>query len=155
MLPYFEWTSLFGLLSQDLERLLALLVFWWANTVCGKAFHFSPTPSTSLLKQNVWILEQFCDMSWVSYNWTQFWHCLRGVIESPRLKVQSQKIALLQTPIASPGCHLCYWLTHYNQRSLGSPTLVHEFARVAHRTHENRLFSSLPMYYRRVRFRNS
>lgn len=46
---------------------------------------------------------------WIFYA-TQFGHCLQ-------LRVQSHKTAsspALQTPIASPGCHLRFWPTGYN-----------------------------------------
>ena len=55
--------------------------------------------------------------NWVSYNLIQFWHyLLEDIITSWRLRIQSYKTVLppaLQMPMASSGCHLCFWRTDY------------------------------------------
>lgn len=58
-------------------------------------------------------------------NSTQFWHCLPG--DNIRLRAQFQKNCPLpphQSPITSPNCHLCFWLTGYNSGFLWPPPWV-------------------------------
>ena len=65
----------------------------------------------------------FWDTSWVSYNSTQFWHYLLP--------------PWLQTPIASPGCHLCFWPTGYRLEVPATPPWLQLICWVVHRTQGN------------------
>lgn len=74
--------------------------------------------------------KQFSHTSYVSYNSTQFWHCLAGdIIVSHSFRARSHKAAPLQMSITSPGCSLCFWPTDYKSEvptmpSLGSINLL-------------------------------
>lgn len=60
-------------------------------------------------------IHRFSNISWASYNLTEFWHYLpRDSVKSHRLRTQFHTICLpLQMPIASTGCHLCFCPTIY------------------------------------------
>lgn len=102
--------------------------------------------------------KQFSDTSWVSHNFTQFWHCLAGdCIRSPRWRAQSHRFAprthTLQTAIASSGCHLCFWSTpildwRFSQPPI--PLVSIDLLEKITELKENILLTKSPVYYKRI-----
>lgn len=107
---------------------------------CKENLHFSSYMSFTLIplphSQHFWhqicvgeevpFTKQFCSTSWVSYNVTLFRHHLPGnSVRSHRLRPQTHKNTRphpLQMPSASPGCHLCFWLTSYKLEGSTTPS---------------------------------
>ena len=71
--------------------------------------------------------KQFSDISWESYNSTQFWYLPEYSARSHRLRSQSYKTAHppahFRHQIKSPGCHLCFWPINYKSEVPTTPYL--------------------------------
>ena len=70
--------------------------------------------------------KQFCSSSCVPYSSAQLWQHLFGDgIRFHRLRAECQQALPVpfQTPITSPGYHLCYWLTGYKPGLPMTPSL--------------------------------
>ena len=66
----------------------------------------------------------FSNTSWMSYDCTQFWHCLTGdSIQSHSLKAQTLRLPPLQIPASSPGRHPCLWLSGCKSKVPMTPSL--------------------------------
>ena len=63
---------------------------------------------------------QFSDTSWVSYNSTQF---NTVYPDSTGEGLSPTRLSLLQMPVTSPGCYLCFWPTGYKSEVPMTPSL--------------------------------
>lgn len=92
------------------------------------------------------------EASWVSQNST---HYLPGhSSRSRRLRAQSYRTGPhhTSTPIARPGCHLCF---SPQLRVGGSDDAYHPFSRVAHTTPRNTVLTRSPVCYERIKLKDS
>lgn len=93
---------------------------------------------------------------WMSYNLTQFCHCLpRDSIRWHRLRAQTYKTALLLPLGTSPGYHLCLWSPVKNQRfSIPSPS-IQLICQSSSQNSEKQYTCWITGYYKGISFRTS
>lgn len=96
--------------------------------------------------------KQFCHNSRVSYNLV-LTHLSGVSVRSHKLRTESQKTVLPSCPLQTPVARLSpVLLTNWLQiKSSYDPLFEFDrFARVAHKTQENRLLSRLLVYYKKI-----
>ena len=113
----------------DIPRVL--LSFWVGKSqvpLLCVSLTLTVLPHSQNFWQQMWGVsphQAICNTSCMSYNLTQFWHCLPGGnIKFHWLKAQSHKTA--PTPLHTnykSGCHLCFWLISCKSEVPMTPSL--------------------------------